>query len=253
MAVQMFCVPSFMWLNTVTSHQYRHGCCLRQAVRNLYSEGGVPRFYRGIIPALLHSPALRCASLAANEGLVVTEHKELSHSTCALLASCVAATSRMLLMPIDAWRTAKQVNDTEGLSMLINKARKRPVALWHGATGSILSAVVSNYVWCLSNNWLRRELPTSSFQSKHARNATIGFCSTVLSDTCSNVFRVLKTVKQTTSEHQGYAACAKDIIRQHGIRSLFTRGLGPRTVQGGLQGAVFFLGYQACLDALGDS
>lgn len=253
MSVQMLCVPAFMWLNTVTTHQYRHGGCVRQAIRTLYSEGGVRRFYRGIVPALLYSPALRCAGLAANEGLVVTEHKELSLSTCALLASCIAATSRVLLMPIDAWRTAKQVNGTNGLSMLIDKARKKPVSLWYGSASSVLSTVVSNYVWCLSNTWLRQELPTASFESKHSRNATIGFCSTVLSDTCSNFFRVLKTVKQAATEHRGYAACAKDILQQQGTQGLFARGLGPRIMHSGLQGAVFFLGYQALLDSLGDS
>ena len=41
-----------MWMRTTMNYQYRYGTTTTRAMRKLYAEGGVRRFYRGIAPAL---------------------------------------------------------------------------------------------------------------------------------------------------------------------------------------------------------
>ena len=54
MAVQ---VCTLMWLRTTMNYQYRYGGTIRETLSTLYSQGGILRFYRGII----HS---RCLGMA---------------------------------------------------------------------------------------------------------------------------------------------------------------------------------------------
>ena len=46
-------VLSLMWMRTTINYQYRHGGTMLQTFRKLYTEGGIPRFYRGLLPALV--------------------------------------------------------------------------------------------------------------------------------------------------------------------------------------------------------
>lgn len=39
-------VGSLMWLRTTMNYQYRHGTDTRTAIRHLYRQGGIPRFYQ---------------------------------------------------------------------------------------------------------------------------------------------------------------------------------------------------------------
>ena len=48
-------VTSLMWMRTTMNYQYRYGTTTTQAMRKLYAEGGVLRFYRGITPALFQA------------------------------------------------------------------------------------------------------------------------------------------------------------------------------------------------------
>ena len=61
-------VCTLMWLRTTMNYQYRHGSTTTEALKKLYGEGGVRRFYRGIAPALLQGPIARFGDTAANTG-----------------------------------------------------------------------------------------------------------------------------------------------------------------------------------------
>ena len=52
------------------NYQYRYGMSMRQALSTLYAEGGVPRFYRGLGPALFQGPLLRFGDTATNAGVL---------------------------------------------------------------------------------------------------------------------------------------------------------------------------------------
>jgi len=67
----------------------------------------------------------------------------------------------------------------------------------------------------------------------------MGFCSSVVSDTCSNSIRVIKTTKQTTHEPITYPQAVKLVVDKDGLVGLFGRGLKTRILTNGLQGLLF--------------
>jgi hypothetical protein len=46
-------VLTLMWLRTTINYQYRYGTSTMTALTTLYKEGGIPRFYQGLVPALI--------------------------------------------------------------------------------------------------------------------------------------------------------------------------------------------------------
>ena len=68
--------------------------------------GGIPRFYRGVLPALVQSPLSRFGDTASNVGVLALlnsypQTKDISIAAQTALASCAAAAWRLFLMPID--------------------------------------------------------------------------------------------------------------------------------------------------------
>merc|ERR1719190_130021 len=120
------------------NYQYRFGGTLGEVVRKLYAEGGVPRFYRGLAPGLIQAPVSRFGDTAANDGaLAALEHTTLPTFAKTMCASASAAGFRIFLMPVDAWKTTKQVEGKDGLKRLIEKTKKHPTALWQGAVATM--------------------------------------------------------------------------------------------------------------------
>merc|ERR1719498_2170909 len=98
------------------NYQYRYGGTIKEVVTKLYAEGGVPRFYRGLAPGLIQAPVSRFGDTAANDGaLAALETTELPTAAKTMVASASAASFRLFLMPVDAWKTTKQVEGKEGL------------------------------------------------------------------------------------------------------------------------------------------
>merc|ERR1719361_536217 len=234
------------------NYQYRYGGDLGSVVKKLWAEGGVPRFYRGLAPALIQAPVSRFGDTAANDGaLAALEHTSLPTAVKTMCASGSAGVFRVFLMPIDAWKTTKQVEGAEGLKKLIEKTKKHPTALWQGAVGAMTATWVGHYPWFYTNNQLREVLPPFEFKfGKYCRNAVIGFASAAVSDTISNSLRVLKTTRQTALEPVGYMESAKQIIEKEGYAGLFGRGLGTRILTNGIQGALFTIGWKAIVEMM---
>merc|ERR1719305_1606985 len=237
------------------NYQYRYGGELVPTIKKLYAEGGIPRFYRGLAPALIQAPVSRFGDTAANDGaLAALEHTNLPTAVKTMGASFTAGCFRIFLMPVDAWKTTKQVEGKEGLKRLIEKTKKHPTALWQGGVGAMTATWVGHYPWFYTNNQLRESLPPFEFAyGKYVRNAVIGFCSAAVSDTCSNSLRVLKTTRQTALEPVSYLESAKSIIEKEGYAGLFGRGLKTRILTNGLQGALFTIGWKAISDYLNKS
>jgi len=252
MTTQAMNVCALMWMRTIMNYQYRYGGSLGEVVKKLYAEGGVPRFYRGLAPGLIQAPVSRFGDTAANDGaLAALEHTSLPTAAKTMAASGVAAGFRVFLMPVDAWKTTKQVEGEEGLKKLIEKTKKHPTAPWQGALGTMSATWVGHYPWFYTNNQLREVLPPFEFTyGKYVRNAVIGFASAAVSDTCSNSLRVLKTTRQTALEPIGYMESARAIIDKEGYAGLFGRGLGTRILTNGVQGALFTIGWKAIAEMM---
>ena len=78
-----------------------------------------------------------------------------------------------------------------------------------------------------------------NFWLKRSRDAGIGFCASVVSDTTSNSLRVVKTTKQTYATPISYPDAARVVIAKDGIIGLLGRGLKTRIIANGAQGALF--------------
>jgi hypothetical protein len=244
-------VFSLMWLRTTMNYQYRHGTTTREALKHLWKEGGVVRFYRGLTPALLQGPLSRFGDTASNAGvLALLDHwpstRDLPVAFKTACASTAAAAFRIVLMPIDTLKTTLQVEGAKGLTVLGNKMRTNgPTVMFHGALGAFAATWVGHFPWFFTYNYLDAVIPKyDTLAAKLARNAGIGFVATCVSDTSSNSIRVLKTYRQTSEVKISYLDAARNVIAKDGWVGLFGRGLGTRLLANGMQGAMFSMGWK---------
>lgn len=246
-AAQSVNVFTMMWMRTIMNYQYRYGGDMVPTMKKLYAEGGVPRFYRGLAPALIQAPFSRFFDTAANDGaLTLTEDSSLPTWAKTACGSFSAGVARVFLMPVDAWKTTKQVEGAEGLKKLMEKTKKSWTAPFQGSVGAMTSTWVGHYPWFYTNNQLKQSLPEFDFwMGKHVRYAVIGFCSAAVSDCLSNSLRVLKTTRQTATVTMSYKECLTEILAKDGWQGLFGRGLKTRIIANGVSGALFTVGWKA--------
>merc|ERR1712032_1296342 len=145
---QMANVLPLMWMRTIMEYQYRHGGKLSAVAKKLYVEGGIPRFYRGLAPALLLAPVSRFGDTAANELALASLHGADVHlAVKTFCASATAACFRAVILPLDSWKVMKQVHGREGLNHLVSKTKRHPSALWHGSLGVLSTGMLGHFPW----------------------------------------------------------------------------------------------------------
>lgn len=240
-------VCTLMWMRTTVNYQYRYGTSTTTALKTLYADGGIPRFYRGLVPALLQGPLSRFGDTAANTGTMEALNAfestaNLPSAVKTVSASVAAAVFRIGLMPIDTIKTTMQVEGKDGFSKLMTKVGKNgPSAFFQGALASAGATFVGHYPWFAVYNYLSDTLPTYKDEplKKLGRNALIGFCSSAISDCCSNSIRVTKVYKQSNTEKITYPEALKRIIKEDGLGGLFGRGLKTKIISNGMQGLMF--------------
>merc|ERR1719215_1725628 len=118
-----------MWMRSTMNYQYRYGTSTGEALRELYKQGGIRRFYQGLGPALMQAPISRFGDVAANQGVLslMEEFDTTRDLPIAIKTGCAsfaAASFRMSIMPIDACKTILQVEGANGLSILRQKIAK---------------------------------------------------------------------------------------------------------------------------------
>merc|ERR1719310_2503575 len=254
-AMAMFVnVGTLMWMRTTVNFQYRYGMGTIEALKHLYADGGrglggIRRFYQGLGPALFQGPLSRFGDTAANAGMLALWDsfevtKNAPNAAKTVSASAAAACFRVVLMPIDALKTTMQVEGASGLSKLGTKIKTNGIGvLWHGSIGAMSATFVGHYPWFFTNNYLNDALPKYDRKTELpkylARNALIGFCSSAVSDTCSNSIRVIKTTKQTSTVPISYMSAVTTTIAKDGISGLLFRGLVTKIISNGCQGILF--------------
>ena len=87
------------------NYQYRNGTSFPVSLKTLYADGGIPRFYRGVLPALIQGPMSRFGDTAANTGMLtlmdsMDATKDLNVGFKTVSASMAAAAFRIFLMPV---------------------------------------------------------------------------------------------------------------------------------------------------------
>lgn len=237
-------VGALMWMRTTVNYQYRHGTSFPVALRTLYADGGVLRFYRGVLPALVQGPLSRFGDTAANTGMLtlldsIESTKDLNVAYKTVSASVAAALFRIFLMPVDTVKTTMQV--TGKFSNVVTKVKIEGIpALYHGSLAAASATFVGHYPWFFTYNFLSEKIPKQDDQLKElGRRAILGFCSSAVSDTCSNSIRVIKVYKQSSSEKLSYPQVVRNVISESGVSGLMFRGLETKIMANGLQGILF--------------
>jgi len=237
-------VAALMWMRTTINYQYRNGTTFPVALRTLYADGGVLRFYRGVLPALIQGPLSRFGDTAANTGMLtlldsIDSTKELSVGVKTAGASAAAAIFRIFLMPIDTVKTTMQV--TGKFAPVVAKVKASgPTVLWHGAIAASSATFVGHYPWFFTYNYLTEKIPKRETQlGELGRRGLIGFCASAVSDTCSNSIRVCKVYKQSHPDNLSYPQVVRRVIQESGMFGLFFRGLETKILANGLQGLLF--------------
>mmetsp|Transcript_22451 Transcript_22451/g.46605 ORF Transcript_22451/g.46605 Transcript_22451/m.46605 type:complete len:290 (+) Transcript_22451:1651-2520(+) len=237
-------VACLMWMRTTVNYQYRNGTSFPVALRTLYADGGIPRFYRGVAPALIQGPLSRFGDTAANTGMLtlldsMDSTKDMSVGVKTVAASTAAALFRIFLMPVDTVKTTMQV--TGKFSNVIDKVKVGGVpALYQGSIAAASATFVGHYPWFATYNFLGSSIPKQDTQlGELGRRAIMGFCASAVSDTCSNSIRVIKVYKQSHHENLSYPQVVKNVIEESGVRGLMFRGLETKILANGMQGILF--------------
>lgn len=247
-------VCSLMWLRTSMNYQYRYGGNLKSSLETLWAQGGIPRLYQGLPFAIVQGPLTRFGDTAANVGVLallesLDATRDLPLPLKTACGSIAAGAWRIILMPIDASKTAMQVEGAEGLGRLrANLVEQGPGVLYRGAIAQAAATTAGHFPWFLTYNYLNDHLPAVSSESDLllylVRSAFLGLSASCVSDVISNSLRVLKTTKQTSqlsaeSKDLSYAEIVQSIIEQDGVFGLLGRGLQTRLLTNAIQGAVF--------------
>jgi hypothetical protein len=248
-------VACLMWMRTTVNYQYRNGVSFPVALKTLYADGGIPRFYRGVLPALFQGPLSRFGDTAANTGVLTllnsldaTADMGVGFKTVA--ASAAAAIFRIFLMPIDTVKTTMQV--TGKFSNVVTKVKAGgPAVLYHGSLASASATFVGHYPWFFTYNMLSEKIPKQDTQlAELGRRAILGFCSSAVSDTCSNSIRVIKVYKQSSTVPITYPEVVRTVIKESGVSGLMFRGLETKILANGMQGILFSILWKNFEEAL---
>jgi Mitochondrial carrier protein len=98
---------------------------------------------------------------------------------------------------------------------------------------------------------LSEKIPRQDTQMMElGRRALIGFCSSAVSDTCSNSIRVIKVYKQAHPEQLSYTQVVQRVLAESGVSGLFFRGLETKILANGLQGILFSILWKQFEDIL---
>lgn len=239
-------VLALMWMRTTMNYQYRYGTSMTAALRTLYEQGGIPRFYQGLPLALLQTPLSRFGDTAANTGVLAVFASTLPGVNVALttaVASLTGSLWRMAITPIDTLKTTMQVEGKAAMGQIGRKVKADGfMVLYQGALANAFASFIGSYPWWVTYNFLRQVLPAAPadvLYLKLLRNAASGFGATCVSDCVSNVIRVLKTTVQTSPETISYREAAHLVIETDGVVGLFARGLSTRLITNGIQASLF--------------
>lgn len=240
MTIQVF---SLMWLRTVMNYQYKNGGTFNEVLQKLYKEGGVKRFYSGLVPALIQGPLCRFGDTFSNAIILnLLGRVKFPIFIKTGLASATAGMIRVIITPVDTLKTMKQVEGGTALTKLQNRIKEKGIiSLYDGALANGILTLIGHYPWFVVHNYLDKYFPmyNNSILKSLLRNAFIGFVSSLVSDTISNSVHVLKTSMQTGDSKKNYKQIFDEIKKKDGFKGVFFRGLSTRLMINCVQGIMF--------------
>jgi len=242
-------ITSLMWLKTTINYQSYHGGSISDVVKNLYRDGGVRRFYKGIGMTMIHAPLCRFGDIFSNNLIISKMNsndttKNLSIGTKTFCGSIGAGVWRIGLMPIETLKNSMQINGTHGLKIITDTVREKGIGrLYHGSFATFTTTLMSHYPWFMTYNsldmYFDKNYKNLSNKQTLAKNAFLGFGASIVSDTLCNSVQVVKVIRQTQKQDLGYVDIIRGVIQKDGLYGLFVRSLPTRLFLNGVQGMLF--------------
>lgn len=238
-------VVLLMWLRTTINYMYRNGGTMGEAFSTLYADGGIGRFYQGLLPALFQGPISRFGDTAANEGVkVLLESAGLSVMVVTFFSSWASSAWRIVITPLATVKTSMQVNGgAKGIEILAKKvAENGPLTLWSGSLGTAFATFVGNYPWWGVYNFIDakwEQPPADRAWDRLVRNASMGLCASLVSDICSNGVRVITTVVAASEVELTYMAAFNQVYDVEGIYGVLFRGLNVKLISNAISAILF--------------
>ena len=188
-------VLTLMWLRTTMNYQYRYGTGTKDALKALWKQGGIPRFYQGVSFAIFQTPLSRFGDTAANTGVLellamTTWGAGMPIAYKTALASAAGSLWRIGITPLDTLKTTLQVEGPKAYEQLKGKIKREgPTVLYQGALANALASFVGSYPWFFAFNLAMRWLPAAApgaLLPKLLRSAAAGVIASFVSDVFSN-------------------------------------------------------------------
>ena len=204
-------VALLMWMRTVMNYQHANGLTTWEAITTLYAEGGLARLYQGWQAALLQAPISRFGDTAANALMLsLLANIAIPEAAKTFCSSWAAAGFRILITPIDAFKTTLQVQGTAGLAVLSERiAAEGVLTLWSGALATSFATFMGHYPWFVTYNFLQSRVPAAnSGVKKQVRSAVIGFI-------CSFTSAMNDLSTALTDERNAWAALREHAANAH--------------------------------------
>lgn len=118
------------------------------------------RLYRGVVPTLAIGPLFRFGDVAAN--MLATNLAKNNQAVRDLpiylqtsVGSFLAGLWRLTFIPLDTWKTSKQVHGKDGFQLLMQKSRTHGKSVFYqGGLAEVLSTTGSHYSWFVVHNYL---------------------------------------------------------------------------------------------------
>lgn len=242
--IQVICL---MWMRTVMNYQYFHGGTLWEAMKTMWAEGGLPRFYRGLSFALLQVPIARFGDTFAQTMVFLifgSPGKEVHGIIAGAVVATIGALCRLMISPLDTMKLNAQVHGGSAMKVMTSRIREGGICeLWSGSFAMFAVIWIGSFPWWATYNLVMQYWAASTVWQIYIRNGAAGILASMASDLSSNALRVLKVKRQAASHAasgaEGYINDIKEVIAKDGLYGMFFRGLGTKMIAGAIQGAFF--------------
>lgn len=225
----------FLWLNTITQHQYKNGNNFKNTVAILYKNGGIPRFYNGFIPTVINTSCNRFLDYLTHETIQVD-----NLFTKVFVGGILASALKIVITPLETYKVMNQIHGNKAFKLLKLRTKNNGIkSLWKGSNDIALTNFVEHIGWFNTYEYLDRKLPKD--MNVILRSGFLGLTSSVTTDVLSNHLKIVKTMKQTTNLN--YNQIINEIIKKNGVQGLFLRGLSTKLMTNSLYGITFSLLY----------
>jgi hypothetical protein len=223
----------FLWLNTITQHQYKNGKNFKMTVNELYKNGGISRFYNGFIPTVINTSCNRFIDYLTHE---MTQVDDLLSKV--FIGGVFASVFKIFIAPLETYKIMNQIHGKKAVKLIKLRIKNNGIkSLWKGSGDIALSNFVEHVGWFNTYEYFDRNLPKD--MNIILRSGFLGLSSSVTTDIMSNHLKIIKTMKQTTD--LCYNDIVREIIRKNGVHGLFFRGLGTKLMTNSLYGITFSL------------